>query len=323
MSTENSAGAVADRKGKRDACAFIRLLMRLLTADLSPVSLIVEIIVLAIAIALACYFWLGPWLATHSTFPWLSVWRWVPLPLALGYLALIGVMRHRSLMAAHAAVRALPKGTPDEKKSQLKNLVERKRSMYKMIGEIFAAMSVLGVAFSLIVSYTSFDARFLRPSHDEIAADLTQIRVLTEQTCRMGVTADICMTPPPVRQMIENIEKEVEPIQRRAAVVEMQERLRPLLDTIRDAGHDELARLLDKVDEAIPDEAMFSLVQMGIASFLVLAVTVAVGFKLAVAVYEYRLTFLPAGDGVKAIATHDVKQRTNLPCCVESRESSK
>ncbi|VWB77576.1 hypothetical protein BAR24066_03655 [Burkholderia arboris] len=323
MSTENNAGAVADGKGERSARGFVQLLMRLSTADLSLKNLIIQTVVLALAIALACHYWLGPWMATHRDYLWLRQWRWVPLPLALGYLALIGFMRHRSLMAAYAASREFPEGTPDKEKSRLKNLVERKRSKYKMIGEVFAAMSVLSAVFSLMGAYTSFDARFLRPGHDEIAADLTQIRVLTEQTCRMGVTADICTTRWLPRQMIENIEKETDPIQRRAAVAEMQERVRPLLATIQDAGRDELTRLLDKVDAAIPDEAMFSLVQVGIASFLVLTVTVAVGFKLAVAVYEYRLTLLPASDGAKPAATSDVNRCAKMPCAAESQESSK
>lgn len=323
MSTENNAGAAADREDKRNPRGVGRLLVRVLTADLSLRNLIIETIVLSLAIALACHYWLGPWLATHSNYAWLSQWRWMPLPVALGYLALIGVIRHRSLMAAHAAFRELPKGTPDEKKSQLKNQVERKRSLYKMIGEVFAAMSVLSAAFSLMGSYTSFDARFLRPGHAAIAADLARIRVLTERTCRMGVTADICTIPPSVSQMMEIIEKETDPIDRRAAVMEMLERVRPLLATIQDVGHDELARLLEKVDAEIPDEAGFSLLQMAIASFLVLTVTIAVGFKLAVAVYEYRLTFLTNDDGAKQTATPDALRCTNASQVAELQESSK
>ncbi|WP_027782431.1 MULTISPECIES: hypothetical protein [Burkholderia] len=323
MSTENNAGAAADREDKRTARGVVRLLVRLLTADLSLRNLIIETIVLSLAIALACHYWLGPWMTTHGDYAWLSQWRWTPLPVALGYLVLIGVIRHRSLMAAHAAFRELPKGTPDEKKSQLKNRVERKRSLYKMIGEVFAAMSVLSAVFSLMGSYTSFDARFLRPGHAAIAADLARIRVLTERTCRMGVTADICTTPPSVSQMIGIIEKETDPIDRRAAVMEMLERVRPLLATIQDVGHDELARLLEKVDAEIPDEAEFSLLQMAIASFLVLTVTIAVGFKLAVAVYEYRLTFLAIDDGAKQAVMPHVSRCTNVPQVVESQESSK
>ncbi|VWB61460.1 hypothetical protein [Burkholderia metallica] len=323
MSTENNAGAAANRENTRNPRGVVRLLVRVLTADLSLRNLIIQTIVLSLAIAFACYYWLGPWMATHSDYAWLSQWRWMPLPAALGYLALIGVIRHRSLMAAHAAFRDLPKGTPDEKKIQLKHQVERKRSLYKMIGEVFAAMSVLSAAFSLMGSYTSFDARFLRPGPAVIAADLARIRVLTERSCRMGVTADICTTPPSVRQMIDIVEKETDPIERRAAVMEMLERVGPVLAAIQDVGHDELARLIKKVDAEIPDEAGFSLLQMAIASFLVLTVTIAVGFKLAVAVYEYRLTFLAIDDVAKQTVTPHVSQRTNMPQVAESQESSK
>ncbi|KVL18119.1 hypothetical protein [Burkholderia sp. MSMB1826] len=323
MSTENNDGAVANWEDKRNPRGVVRLLVRVLTADLSLRNLIIETIVLSLAIALACHYWLGPWLATHSDYAWLSQWRWMPLPVALGYLALIGGIRHRSLMTAHAAFRKLPKDTPDEKKSQFKNRVERKRSLYKVIGEVFAAMSVLGAAFSLIGSYTSFDARFLRPGHAAIAADLARIRVLTERTCRMGVTADICSTPPSVSQMMEIIEKKTDPIDRRAAVMQMLKRVRPLLATIQDVGHDELTLLLEKVDAEIPDEAGFSLLQMAIASFLVLTVSIAVGFKLAVAVYEYRLTFLITDDAAKQTVTPDVLRCTDVPRVAESQESSK
>lgn len=322
MSTENNAGVVADLSGKRRGRAFAAFLMRVLTADLSLRNLIIETIVFAAAITLAYHFWLAPWMATNTTYSWLSQGRWIPLPLALIYLALIGFMRHFSLMAAYKALRELPEGTPADSKSQQKHLVERKRSLYKMIGEVFAAMSVLGAVLSLVVSYTSFDARFLRPGHDAIAADLTRIRVLTERTWQMGVSADICKTLPLVNRMIANIEKETDAIQRRAAVTEMLVRLRPLLATIQDGGYDELSRLLDEVDTAIPDEALFSLFQMAVASFLVLTVTVAVGFKLAVAVYEYRITLLPAGDGAKPAATPGDQRCANAPCVAGPQRSS-
>ncbi|QRR06280.1 hypothetical protein FPJ27_07455 [Burkholderia sp. MS455] len=321
MSTENSAGAVAERTGERRVRAFAALLMRVSTADLSLRNLVIQTIVFTLAITWAWHFWPGQWIARHITFTSLSQWRWIPLPLALGYLALIGVMRHRSLMAAQLEVRELPEEARDEQKNQLKNRVERKRSLYKMIGEVFAAMSVLGAVLSLVVSYTSFDARFLRPTQREITANLTRIQELTERTCVMGVPADICMTPPTVSQMIEKIEKATDAIEKRTAVTDMLVRMRPLLAKIQDGGYDELARLLDNIDVAYPDEAQFSLLQMAIASFLILTVTIAVGFKLAVAVYEYRVTLLPTGDGAKPADTPDVQHCANAPCVTGQQRS--
>ncbi|UVE67579.1 hypothetical protein L2Y90_25975 [Burkholderia pyrrocinia] len=321
MSTENNAEAVADHTGKRRGRDFVRLLVRALTADLSIWSLIGQTIVFALAITLTWHFWLGPWVARHVLYSWLSQGRWMPLPLALVYLWLIGFMRHRSLMALHEKVRIQSKGASDEEKSRLKNQVDRKRSLYKMIGEVFAAMSVLGAVLSLVVSYTSFDARFLRPTQREITADLTRIQELTERTCVMGVPADICVTPPTVSQMIEKIEKATDAIEKRTAVTDMLGRLRPLLARIQDGGYDELARLLDNIDAAYPDEAQFSLLQMAIASFLVLTVTIAVGFKLAVAVYEYRITLLPVGDGTKPAVAPDTQRCTNAPCVTGPQRS--
>ncbi|MCA7975126.1 hypothetical protein LGM57_02275 [Burkholderia cepacia] len=321
MSTENNAEAVAAPTEKRRA-GFGALLMRVLTADLSFWNLLIETVVLTAAITLAWHWGLGQWIARNVTVVSLSAWRWMPLPLALTYLLLIGVMRHRSLMAVQKEFLALPEEAPKEQKSHLKSRVERKRSLYKMIGEVFAAMSVLGAVFSLVVSYTSFDARFLRPTQREITADLTRIQALTERTCVMGVSAEICVSPPTVRQLIEHVEKATDTIERRTAVTDMLGRLRPLLAKIQDGADGELERLLDNIDVAYPDEAWFSLLQMAIASFLVLTVTIAVGFKLAVAVYEYRVALLPVGDGAKPVATPDTQRCTHAPCVTEPQRST-
>ncbi|OXJ10512.1 hypothetical protein [Burkholderia sp. HI2500] len=308
MSNENNFEGVADRNGKRGARAFAELLMRASTADLTPRFLIIQTIVFTVVITLMCHFWLGPWMASHNTYSWWGQWRWIPLPWACGYVALIGTLRHRSLMAAHAKLGDLRKDAPDDVKRQLKSQVEKKRTLYKMIGEIFAAMSVLGAAFSLVTSYYSFDTRFLRPAAVSVDADLTKIKELTEQTCRLGVTADACTSRPSVRQMVEIIEKETDAIQRHAAVTAMLDRLRPVLLTIEGGGREELARLLDEVDAAFPNDALFSLLQMAAASFLVLTVTVAVGFKLAVAVYEYRITLQSVGGSASSSAPPGVQQ---------------
>ncbi|MCU9955954.1 hypothetical protein OEJ37_21565 [Burkholderia sp. BKH01] len=319
MSTENNVVAVVNRTGKRSVRAFAQLLMRALTADLSPRFLIIQTIATTLVITLVCHFWLDPWMASHVTYPWLSQWRWIPLPWAIGYVALIGTMRHRSLMAVHARFGDLPKDAPDDLKRSLKSQVERKRTLYKMIGEIFAAMSVFGAAFSLVTSYYSFDTRFLRPAAAAVDADLARIRELTEQTCRLGVTTDACTSRPSVSQMVKIIEKETDVIQRHAAVTAMLDRLRPVLLTIQGNGRDELAQLLDEVDAAFPNDVLFSLLQMTAASFLVLTVTVAVGFKLAVAVYEYRITPQSAGDGASPAAAHDAQRRESAPNPIEQK----
>ncbi|MBN3843527.1 hypothetical protein [Burkholderia sp. Ac-20349] len=308
MSTENNLEGVADRTVKSGAQAFAELLMRASTADLSPRFLIIQTIVFTVVITLVCHFWLGPWMASHNTYSWWRQWRWIPLPWACGYVALIGTLRHQSLMAAHAKLGALRKDAPDDVKRQLKSQVEKKRALYKMIGEIFAAMSVLGAAFSLVTSYYSFDTRFLRPAAVSVDTDLAKIQELTEQTCRLGVTADACTSRPSVSQMVEIIEKETDAIQRHAAVTAMLDRLRPVLLTIEGGGREELAQLLDEVDAAFPNDALFSLLQMAAASFLVLTVTVAVGFKLAVAVYEYRITLQSVGGNASSSAPPGAQQ---------------
>ncbi|AXF24265.1 hypothetical protein CUJ89_28565 [Burkholderia pyrrocinia] len=309
MSIENNVVAVVNRTEKRSAWDLAQPLMRSLTADLSPRFLVIQTIVITLVITLLCHFWLGPWMASHISYPWLSQWRWIPLPWAIGYVVLIGTMRHRSLMAVHARLGDLPKDAPDDVKRRLKSQVERKRTLYKMIGEIFAAMSVFGVAFSLVTSYYSFDTRFLRPAAAQVDVDLARIRELTEQTCRLGVTTDACTSRPSVSQMVKIIEKETDVIQRHAAVTAMLDRLRPVLLTIQGNGRDELARLLDEVDAAFPNDALFSLLQMTAASFLVLTVTVAVGFKLAVAVYEYRITLQAEGEGAPSVVRPEAQRR--------------
>ncbi|MDR0245426.1 MAG: hypothetical protein LBJ65_27825 [Burkholderia sp.] len=294
MSTENNddvrVGHVKESR-LRTGWATIR---HQLAVDRSVWFLVGQTCVMALVIAAAWIFWLGPWIADNIEYSWFRRSHWLPLPVAFGYVTMIGRMRYLSLMKAHATVKNLPETTSNAERVRLTAVRDRKRALYKLIGEVFAAMSVFGAAFSLTAAYNSFDTRFLQPTPAAIEADLKRVQELTEKTCRIGVQADICTSRPTVGEMIASIKRETGAIERHEAVSEALDRLRPMLDVIQGDGRVELARLFDEIDAAFPDDAWFSLLQMSSASLLILSVAIAVGFKLAVASYEYQTTPKPA-----------------------------
>ncbi len=179
---------------------------RAVTADLNFKGMAITAVVALSLMVVSLRYWLGPCFeSSYRSNP--GKWLWVPLAAAVGYTSMLACLRHRALMATHLTIRRLPEYDDRDAREAAKAALDGKRALYKLIGEVFAAMSVVGAAMALITSFHTFDARFLNSNAFAVQAELRQIRALNSRPCDRGMFTKVCASTLGALKFLDQIEK--------------------------------------------------------------------------------------------------------------------
>jgi hypothetical protein len=292
MAENNEAPIQVEVNDDCGAAAVLSFIRRAPVAELSFEELFgLAICVVAVMTITA---WSGGirWLLRNADYVTIQHWLWLPLAIAIGYTTLLTCFRHRALMLDYRKLKELLSldGHDKEKAQELRKRLDEKRALYKMIGEVFAAMSVVGAAISLVSSYHSFDDRFIRVNAISVPDETTMIDALSKRACNphpFNVTA--CAQSKSIPGLTQAIRDEKDSVLRRSQMLALSDSLQPLLSNSDGPLHEQLQLHMNRLDAAIPNEALFALLQMIGYSALIVAVMIAVSYKLALAIYEYRI----------------------------------